>query len=248
MKKIFALVIVLSLALSLCSFSGFAADNGEFTITTGAEYVEKVVSANFGSTFIIEGAEDTDGDGEADGIILPDEYTSITGFYGTIIGVDGKNNIQLATTPGNEKPLIATVKSGRVTISNITLKGASKDGTGSITRADHAAALVCQADNSAVSSVTISDVTNYVDVEGTETGKGVGAILGYSRYDLDITISNCVNYGSLKSRTNAVGSMIGYVRDPGTIKITKCINYGNINALSRGNKSYAGGICSTFER
>ena len=45
MKRILAMVVVFSLVLGLGAFSALAAENGEITITTGAEYVENVVAA-----------------------------------------------------------------------------------------------------------------------------------------------------------------------------------------------------------
>ncbi len=238
MKKIFALVIVLSLALSLCSFSGFAADNGEFTITTGAEYVEKVVSANFGSTFIIEGAEDTDGDGEADGIILPSTY-QVSGFYGKIIGVDGKNNVLI---PGT-RSMFSTIGAGETYISNLVLKGDTVKATGT---AAHTGALISKIDNAA-SVVTLDKITNYVNVaDNQKTKLNLGGIVGCV-LNTGITITNCTNYGTVgASRAyQGVAGILGGSNAATTITISGCKNYGEITYVSGGSSpanQYLGGI------
>ena len=232
MKRILAMVVVFSLVLGLGAFSALAADNGEITITTGAEYVEKIVSANFGSTFIIEGAEDTDGDGEADGIILPDTY-QVSGFYGTIIGVDGKNTIYI---PGT-KSMFATVGEGETEISNLILKGNTIKAPAAST---HTGALISNVNN-ANSIVTIDGITNYVNLsDNLVRYLNMGGIVG-NVSNTGITIRNCVNYGaiSISRQYMAAGGILGGSSAAKTITIENCANYGTITGAKSGSSTIA---------
>ena len=101
MKKHIALMLVIMLILpQLLAFMPLAA-NDSIIIKTGAEFKALVVKANFGKTFIIEGTE-TLADGST-GIVLDSKQSSVSTFYGTLRGVDGKNNIQIS------KPLFTSV-------------------------------------------------------------------------------------------------------------------------------------------
>lgn len=241
MKRKLALMLVISLILSLGAFStvSFAADNDEIIITTGAEFVEKVVSANFGRTFIIEGSEDADGDGvNGDGIVLPSTY-QVTGFYGSLRGVDGKNNILI---PGTNS-IFSTIGAGNTEISNLVLRGNIVYPSS----ATHIGVLISNiTDENAI--VTIDGITNYVDVKDNLLRYfNMGGIVG-NVSNTGITIRNCVNYGyiSITREYMAVGGILGGSNNAKTITIENCTNHGDIIGAKSGSKSianhYVGGI------
>ena len=229
MKRKIALFIVLTMLLpQIMGFVAFGADDNTIVITTGAQFKDSFKSANWGKTFIIEGIE-TLADGST-GIVLPSNYSSVSAFYGTLKGVDGKNNIQIS------KPLIASIglaDTGNVVIDNLVLKGSNPDGTGLATYADNAGALINAAATNYPYSVTITNVTNYVDVSSTKSGMSAGGILGYVRYR-EITIKNCINYGDVESLNGATaaGGIVGrfYGEKSESANISHCVNYGDVTS------------------
>ena len=99
-----------------------AEDENTIVITNGSEFVTAMVSSNFGKSFVIEGSEKLS-DGSY-GIIIPSSFTSVDGFFGSLTGVSGKNNIEMS-----KKSLFLNFGAGETKINNIVLKGAGDDFT-----------------------------------------------------------------------------------------------------------------------
>ncbi len=222
-KKYIVFMLIISLILPNAMFlTAFAEDE---IITTGAEFVEKVVLTNFGKTFKIEGVEDTDGNGTPDGIIIPSTYKSVNGFNGTIIGVDGKNNIQIS------KPLFESF-SGTTTIENINLKPAEDtaflQGT-----AQGYGTLVCAIDTD--DTYNIKKVTNYCNI--SSSAYYLGGIIGKVTKGT-LSLNLCANYGSVTgpSTSRYVGGLIGGLNGDVTFTVSKSFNAGEIT----GNRNTAG--------
>ena len=233
MKKVLCLVLTCMLVLSAFGTIAFASED-EIIIKTGTEFKNFVKSTNFGKTFIIEGTE-TLADGST-GIVLLSDQSSVSGFYGTLRGVEGKNNIQIS------KPLITSVggeNTGDVAIDNIILKGANEDGTGAVSYADHAGALICSAATNYPFTVTISNVTNNLDVSTTKANSYVGGLIGFIRYRT-VDFINCVNNRNVVANgTNSVGGFVGGVRETENVTFNGCINYGDVSTATN---TKAGGI------
>ena len=233
MKKLLCLVLTCMLVLSAFGTITFASEN-EIIITTGADF-STLIKANMGATFVIDGEEDTDGDGVNDGIILPANYSSIDSFHGTLKGVDGKNNI-LITKPGFNSIL----KDYDAEFENLVLRGSVN-----ITATYHAGALVNQiafADAVGDATVTFKDITNYADVSCNVKGKYAGGILGAAT-QRTIEFINCVNYGSISNLysadTASAGGILGGTSNVSTgVNFTSCYNYGTVYSVT----SYTGGI------
>lgn len=230
MKKHIAIMLVIMLLLpQIVTFTSLSAD-GDIVITTGAEFVEKFKTFS-GKTFIIDGTE-TLPDGSK-GIIIPTTYKTQSSFYGTVRGIDGKNNIQVPTML-----LTANAAAGESLFENLIFKGDKKDGTGSISvtpSGNGVGVLIGQA--ALGPKLTVKNVINYVNVNLSVNNKQAAGIVGRSTKHL--VIENCINYGNISATgtgTAYAGGIIGYTEGQATI--TLCYNYGTVNSKA----SYAGGI------
>ncbi len=210
MKRKLALMLVVSLILSLGAFStvSFAAED-EIIIATGEEFKEEVTASNFGRTFIIQ-----------DDIVLPEDYVSVVGFYGTLKGAgDGKKSIQI------DKPLFASFN-GNTTIENISLKTAEGD-TLTTTVANYGA-LVCSISGNY--NYVIDKVANYCALSSSKNYVGglIGLIEGGT-----VTLSNCSNYANITSTGRYVAGIVGAaITEEGetlNLNVTKSFNAGNIS-------------------
>jgi len=242
MKKHIAIMLVVTLLLGqIMALPSLSADADTIVISTGAKFKEVMdVGANYGKTFIIEGTEKL-ADGST-GIIIPDTYKAKSNFYGTFIGVDGKNNIQTEMHIYNS----VTAANGPVLFENIILKGKNVDGTGTVIASSNGgnggAVLVGQI-ATGTNKVTFKDITNYLNVEtGTNSIASLnkvsaGSILGYSNIAAPIEFINCINYGNITNlcsdSTRHSGGIVGISQKAGsTVVIDSCHNYGNVSSLT----------------
>ena len=79
----------------------------------------------------------------------------------------------------------------------------------------------------AMTGAKIENITSYVDITATSNNQ-VGGIIGYIEAD-NVTLINCVNYGTIKGR-ELVGGIVG-----GGWKNTtyiNCVNHGNVSAVN----------------
>ena len=238
MKRKLALMLVISLILSLGAFSTVSFAATDTIVTTGADLKEALTNCK-GGTVTIAG-EDTLADGTK-GIILPDNYSPVSGFYGTIRGVDDKNNIQLATTSGSEHGLISSINTGdsTTTIENLVLKGVGTDGNSTISTQLHStagtAALIGYV-NKSTATVIIKNVTNHVNV--TDSTKNAGGLIAYI-YGGSVTIENCLNDGNITSSKGKSGGFVGSGR-AGSLTVKDSVNYGVITGSDRAGGIYGG--------
>ena len=239
-KKYIALMLILTLILPNAAFLTAFADEEPIIITTGQEFVASVVSENFGKNFVISGTEILD-DGSL-GIILPDIFASVEGFYGKLTGTSDKNNIQMSS-----KSLFSTFGAGETKISNLVLKGATKDYTMSPVGNEKDFGVLVSEISDAAAQVEITDIVNYVNISNPSRRLALGGIVGFVK-NTGITIKNCVNFGDIavSHDTVSVGGILGGANAAGVILIENCANYGDFS----GNKAYnyMGGIYGrTFE-
>lgn len=247
MKKHIAIMLVIMLLLpQIVTFTSLSAD-GDIVITTGAEFKANIITANVGKTFIIEGTE-TLADGSK-GIIIPSDYKPLSNFYGTIKGIDGKNNIQTGTF------LFYTINRnyGPILFENLIFK---PDGESSVKVNSNSGAgggiIAGQIANGANGDkVTFKNIINYVDVENIDSGVGdihVGSLLGYNAKAVTLEFINCVNYGNVTAKEAkdvtsssdfSAGGIIGKSQTAGSVVVLQsCYNYGNVTSLT----GSAGGI------
>lgn len=244
MKRILCMVCIFAMVLSLCNVAVFASETPayDYLITNGEQFYQYLVTerdTTYGKVFYING-NDTLADGSK-GIDLTkadlnpsksgnQAYSSQSQFYGTIIGVNDANNIQIDKWLFNSPSLTAD----NVLIENIVLKGNKADGTGTIQSTANAGALFQAVATNYKGTITLKNITNYLDVATTGASSYAGGLIGYTRYRT-LTIENCKNYGDITSPIYA-GGMVGYAYDnKGTY--TNCANYGEV--VSQCN---AGGI------
>ncbi len=250
MKKHIAIMLVIMLLLpQIVTFTSLSAD-GDIVITTGAEFKTNVVAANAGKTFIIEGTE-TLADGSK-GIIIPSDYKPLSNFYGTVKGVDGKNNIQTETFLFNS----VNRASGPVNFENLIFKGSNPDGTGTVIVSSNGGSgggiIAGQVSNgSNGNKITFKNITNYINVQNIDSKIGdihVGSLLGYNAKAVTLEFIDCVNYGNISAKEAAevtsssnfsAGGFIGASQGAGSvISIKSCFNYGDVTSLT----GFAGGI------
>ena len=214
-----------------------AEDENTIVITNGSEFVTAMVSSNFGKSFVIEGSEKLS-DGSY-GIIIPSSFTSVDGFFGSLTGVSGKNNIEMS-----KKSLFLNFGAGETKINNIVLKGAGDDFTMSpIGNENHFGVLVSNIKN-AESVVEIKNVINYVDITSPSRRLSVGGIVGFTKA-ATVKVENCINFGNITVTHDYVtsGGIVGGsngVADTGSLTINKCYNYGNLSSSKA--YDYNGGI------
>ncbi len=235
-------MLVITLLLGqIMALPSLSADADTIIISTAAKFKEVMdVAANYGKTFIIEGTE-TLADGSK-GIIIPNTYTAKSTFYGTFIGVDGKNNIQTETHLYNS----VTTANGPVLFENIIFKGKNTVGTGTVIASSNGgsggAILVGQV-AVGTEKITFKDITNYINVEtGTNSIASLnkvsaGSILGYSNIEAPVEFINCINYGNITNlcsdSTRHSGGIVGLSQKAGgTLLINSCHNYGNVSSLT----------------
>ena len=237
MKRKLALMLVVSLILSLGAFStvSFAAEGETITIKTGAQFVEEVVSGKPNTTFIIEGTETLD-DGTIGIRLTTDEngneinHISISDFTGTVEGIEGKNNIQI------NKPLFASFGSADTTVKNINLK-ADSDGTFAAGTSEGYGALVSVINSP--QEYTINKVANYCNV--SSSAAYVGGIVGKITRGT-LTINKCSNHGNVSANANQVAGIIGGAVTSGVVKMYSSYNVGDIS----GNR-YTYGIAARVD-
>ena len=141
-------------------------------------------------------------------------FTPISGFYGTF---DGKENIirNIYMFNNIEGKSIALFSGGESNIKNLNISGTI------INKKWHAAGILVT-----VSDTNVSNCRNYVNVTGYNLCAG---ILNGS-HGRNVTMSNCINYGTITSLGGswAYSSSGGLVSTSGKGTIENCANYGSI--------------------
>ena len=230
MKKYIALILILTLILPNAVFLTAFADEEPIIITTGQEFVASVVSENFGKEFVIWGTEILD-DGSL-GIILPDNFASVEGFYGKLTGTSDKNNIQMSS-----KSLFSTFGAGETVVDNLVLKGAEMSPTDNT---KHFGVLVSSITD-VLAEVEIKNIINYVNISSPYRRLALGAIVGFVK-NTGIILDNCMNFGNIVCSHEYIycGGILGAANNAGDIVIKNCANYGNFSGSKAYN--YLGGI------
>lgn len=190
-------------------------------------------------------------------------WNNYQGFFGTF---DGNNCTIRGIAIDNTGEGISTALFGCVnggTIKNLSIYGTAK-GTANV------GGLVAYA--TGVS--TIDNITSYVTITQTGTGKNTGTcggiVANQENSNVNTTIINCVNYGTVNGTSyiiggiagsggatitncvnwadvtggdTSIGGIAGSTKAVGTI--TGCVNYGSVKTTSTSNTHYTGGIVGT---
>ena len=201
------------------SLSGSGTAEDPFLVQSGADlaYIAKVVNdaaattANFkGQYFKMTKSIDLGGNA-----LMIGSYSANKGFHGHFDG----NNCVIKGINATQS-LFGTLNNG--SIKNISLYG--KVNT---TEKKGVAGLVSYITNS-----TVENVTNYVDVTGTQQ---VAGVVGWLENNALSSIKGCVNYGRIQATSYQIGGIAGFAK--GTI--TDCVNFGDVSSSGSG---YVGGI------
>ena len=201
------------------SLAGTGTEEDPFLIQSGADlaYIAKVVNeakagtANFKVQYF-KMTKSIDLNGKS---LMIGSYTGGTVFHGFFDG----NNCSIRGINATQS-LFGMLKDGYI-------KNLSTYGTVTTTEKKGVAGLV-----SYISSATVENATNYVNVTGVQQ---VAGIIGWLENTTAATVNNCVNYGTIKATSYQIGGIAGFAKG----NISNCINFGDVTSTSSG---YVGGI------
>ena len=201
------------------SLAGTGTAEDPFLIQSAADlaYVAKVVNDAAASTANFKGqyfkmTKSIDLNGKA---LMIGSYSGSKVFHGFFDG----NNCSIRGINATQS-LFGMLKDGYI-------KNLSTYGTVTTTEKKGVAGLV-----SYISSATVENVTNYVNVTGVQQ---VAGIIGWLENTTVATVNNCVNYGTIKATSYQIGGIAGFAKG----NITNCVNFGDVSSSGSG---YVGGI------
>ena len=159
------------------------------------------------------------------------------GFFGIVSGgtVDGLvfANVSINVSNSEMAGAVVGMMVNGATVQNCTVGSDSSDDTSSVTASRGNGGIVGRM----TISGTIKGCTNYADIEAKGTNGNTGGIVGaayYTETGLTMTISDCHNYGVVKSAGMGVGGIVGL----SAANISDCSN----NADVSGTGTSIGGI------
>ena len=159
------------------------------------------------------------------------------GFFGIVSGgtVDGLvfTNVSINVYNSEMAGAVIGMMINGATVQNCTVGSDSSDDTSSVTASRGNGGIVGRM----TISGTIKGCTNYADIEATGTEGNTGGIVGaayYTETDKTMTISDCHNYGVVKSAGMGVGGIVGL----SAANISDCSNNANVS----GTGTSIGGI------